>query len=278
MRAGPLSSPKVIELLNTYFVPVYVSNEDYGDDPAVSPEEKSERDRIFREAHKAELSVGSVHVYILSPTGQPIESLHVANAAKTATLVEKLQAAVDRLKTPAGSPVAPVRPQAVRPDAAKDALVLHLTARSQKPGGGWAEFPAENWLQLNAGDQQKLLPKQKVGVGDTWEPDQKVTAKMLVHFYPATENNDVRKNDIEERSLTARVISNEDASVLARLDGHLRMRHDFYHKQDGRVVDAILTGYMELDPERRSIKVFRLVTDQAKYGSGTFGVALTSGE
>jgi hypothetical protein len=277
MRAGPLSSPKVIELLNSYFVPVYVSNEDYRDEPAVSAAEKAERDRVFREARKAELSVGTVHVYILSPDGEPIDSLHVANAAKTATLVEKLQAAVDHLKTPPGSTVGRIRSQAVRPDVADGSLVLHLTARSQKPGGAWAEFPAENWLQLSSGDQQKLLPKDNV-IGDTWEPDQKVAKKLLLHFYPATENNDVRKNEIEEQSLTARVISKQNGVSLARLDGHLRMRHDFYHKQDGRVVDAILTGYMEFDPEKRSITMFRLVTDQASYGSGTFGIALTTDE
>ena len=275
MRAGPLSSSKVIELLNSYFVPVYVSNEDYRNEAGVPAAERAERERIFREARKAELSVGSVHVYVLSPDGQPVDSLHVADAAKTATLVEKLQTAVDRLKTPPGNPVARIRSQAVRPDAVEGSLVLHLTARSQKPGGAWAEFPAENWLQLSSGDQQKLLPKKNVDVGATWELDQKIAKKLLLHFYPATENNDVRKNEIEEQSLTARIISKQNGVSLARLDGHLRMRHDFYHKQDGRVVDAVLTGYMEFDPEKRSITTFRLVTDQASYGSGTFGIALT---
>ena len=29
MRAGPLSNDKVISLLNAYYVPVFISNEDY---------------------------------------------------------------------------------------------------------------------------------------------------------------------------------------------------------------------------------------------------------
>jgi len=59
MRAGPLSNPRVISLLNGYFVPVYATNEDYKDGGDAPPEEKNEYGRIFQEARQAGLSVGT---------------------------------------------------------------------------------------------------------------------------------------------------------------------------------------------------------------------------
>ena len=54
------------------------------------------------------------------------------------------------------------------------------------------------------------------------------------------------------------------------------MGHDFYHKPDGKVVETGLLGYVEFDPTKKRIRAFRLVTDEAKYGGGRFGVAIRS--
>ena len=48
-------------------MPVYLSNEDYAPKGAATPEEKRELRRIFSEGYAAKMSVGTVHVYILSP-------------------------------------------------------------------------------------------------------------------------------------------------------------------------------------------------------------------
>jgi hypothetical protein len=47
MRAGPLSNEKIIALLNAYFVPVYLSNEDYAKDGSASPGRESVSHAIF---------------------------------------------------------------------------------------------------------------------------------------------------------------------------------------------------------------------------------------
>src|SRR4051812_21440569 len=99
MRAGPLANAKVISLLNRYFVPVYLSNEDYADKGPAPAEEKALKQRIYHEAARAGLSVGTVHVYILTPDGgHPVDSLHVADAARADRLVATLQRAVDRFR------------------------------------------------------------------------------------------------------------------------------------------------------------------------------------
>src|SRR5687768_2239400 len=97
MRAGPLSQMPVINLLNSYFVPVYAVNEDYRKEGAKPKKEKAEYSRIYREALENKMSAGSVHVYLVHPSGEVFDSIHVADAAKESALEKRLQAAVQKL-------------------------------------------------------------------------------------------------------------------------------------------------------------------------------------
>src|SRR5687767_7401917 len=126
MRAGPLSNEKVIDLLNRYFVPVYTVNEDYSSRGSAPKEEKAERNRIFQAGHAAKKSVGTVHVYILAPNGDFLDSMHVAEAAKPKKLIELLERTVANLKLTPGQPVIKPRPQSEAPACEAGALVLHL--------------------------------------------------------------------------------------------------------------------------------------------------------
>src|SRR5713101_6193926 len=103
MRAGPLSNGKVIALLNRSFVPVYAVNEDYAPKGPASAEEKTERERIFKEGYEHHWSVGTVHVYVLRPDGHLFGTLHVAEAARSGTHLGRLEGADGA----AGAPIAP---------------------------------------------------------------------------------------------------------------------------------------------------------------------------
>ena len=130
MRASSLSNDKVIDLLNHFFVPVYLSNEDFAKGGCAPAEERKELQRIFRETLDAKRSAGSVHVYILAPDGKSFDSMHVASAAKVEKLVPMLEAAVAQHKLTAGRTCfRPARSRA-SPKTAPDALVLHLVARN----------------------------------------------------------------------------------------------------------------------------------------------------
>ena len=59
MRAGPLSNPQVIELLNKYFVPVTSANE----------LQDGDRYRIYHEFAAKKLGIGDVFVYVCAPDG-----------------------------------------------------------------------------------------------------------------------------------------------------------------------------------------------------------------
>jgi hypothetical protein len=267
MRAGPLSNSNIIALLNNYFVPVYVVNEDYARKGPAPAEEKAELQRIFKEGHAAKRSVGSVHVYILNPEGKLIDSMHVAEAAKPKVLTAMLQKNVDELKLRPGTPVAKVRPQSAPPVCAEDSLVLHLVSRSVDGRGAWTDFPVENWIILTADEQKALLAE---------EPDLAALKKVLTHFYPATENNDPSKNRFEQLSAAAKPIEPKNGKKRARLSGSFKMAHSFYHKDDGKTVDADFIGFAEYDPATSRIASLQMTTREARYNGGKFAVAVRS--
>ena len=273
MRTGPFSSTEVIDRLNAYFVPVYAVNEDYRDKGLATKEEKAEYTRIYREALGKKFSAGTVHVYVLNPKGEVIGTRHVADAAKTKELIPFLDEIVKTLGTKSGKSLSEPKAQSCPPEHPKGSLVLHLSARGLGGGGSW-DGTADNWIVYTPEETKKLLPAGAVEAGTAWDLDAKHAARLLVHVYPVTENNDPKKNEIREQSLRGKVIEFKDGVALARLDGRLVMRHDFYHKPDGKVVTTGLLGYVEFEPTTGKVRSLRLVTDGGTYGGGKFGVAV----
>jgi uncharacterized protein YnzC (UPF0291/DUF896 family) len=275
MRTGPFSSPAVINRLNASFVPVYAVNEDYTGDGNAPRDEKEEYQRIYREALRKKMSAGTVHVYVVDPKGEVIGTRHVADAAKTKELIAFLDEITARLGTKPGKPLVAPKAQSAPPEHPKGSLVLHLAARGLGGGGSW-DGTAENWVVYTPDEIQRLLSTGTVDAGTTWEPDAKLVARLLIHVYPVTENNDPKKNEIREQALTGKMIGVKDGVATARLDGRLVMRHDFYHKPDGNAVETGLIGYVEFEPATGAVRSLRLATDGATYGGGKFGVAIRS--
>jgi hypothetical protein len=264
----------VIELLNRHFVPVFTSNEDYRDNGAAPAEERAALQRIFQEGHAKGLSVGSVHAYVVGPDGHLLSSLHTAEAAKPQKLIALLEGAVTKLGTQAGPPVLKPAPPAA-PACEPGSLRLNLTARylerkgddytlTEDPGGGWAAVPGTDWITIPQAAWRALVPAG-IKVGDTWELPPTLTKPLLVRFYPPTENNDVSKNLIDSGSLSATMTARNGDLTTIRIDGKLRMRHDFYHKEDGRFVEATVVGFTEVDTKSMTVRSMNLVTDRAEY-------------
>ncbi|CAN5906456.1 hypothetical protein BH23PLA1_BH23PLA1_02620 [soil metagenome] len=276
MRAGPLSNPQVIDLLNRHFVPVYVVNEDYSKNGPAPDEEKAERLRIYREAREAGLSTGTVHAYVLEASGQTIDSLHVADAARDDRLIRMLDRAIEATGVRSGDgPVVEPRSISAPPEARTGSVVLHLTARGQ--GSSWDGFPSENWIVLGPDRLEGLLPVEDVEAVQSWEVRDDVAEAILTHFYPQTENNDVSTHRFDRRSLRGEIVEIKDGWVRARIKGDLRMTHPFYPgREDGNVVEARIVGLLDFEPGSRQVRRFLLTTDGATYGKGTLDVALRS--
>src|SRR5262249_5309901 len=140
----------------------------------------------------------------------------------------------------------------------------------------WGAYAAEDWIVLPRDEWARWLPQGAVQVGDRWNLDKDVAAKVLTHVYPSTENNDVATHRIDEQRLTATVLSVARGLVRARLDGKLRMKHPFYHKDDDNFVDASLVGILDVEPATKTIRALQLATTQATYGRMAFGVVVQS--
>lgn len=290
MRAVSLSNTQVISLLNRYFVPVFVSNEDYRESGCASAEERAELRRIHREGYAAGLSVGTVHAFVLAPDGHLLDSMHTVQVSKPELLVAMLERAAKKLGTPPGGPV--VKPEPPAPPAcAAGELRLHLVARYlerrggellpvENAGGNWSALPGEDWIMLGREQWKRLLPPGEVRVGASWTIDPKVAGALLAHFYPPTENNDLATNRIERATLSATLVSVTGHTARARLEGSLRMRHPFYHKEDANEAHATVAGYVDLDVAAKTIQRMAVATTEATYGSAhqelPYGVALTA--
>lgn len=287
MRAGPLSDAKVIELLNTHFVPVFISNEDYaGKQPAVPPDEVKAHQRIYHEALREKRDAGSVCVYLVAPDGDGFASLIVSEAAKPKRLQAVLEQAIAKHGTRSGKPLAEPRKQSQPPVLTADSLLLHLVSRYDRRGS-WAEFPAENWIVLTPAEWQKLLPPADGTNPPTWGIDAEVAGKLLTLFFPQTEvctfgkltdADGPYKHRLEEHKLGATLLSTRDGIARIRLDGRVRLRHKFYpnHEDEHRAVSTVL-GYMEIDTRAGKIKKFRLATSEATYAKWPFTVAVREG-
>ena len=156
MRAGPLSSPEVIDLLNGAFVPVFAVNEDYRDDGPAPAEEKAEYRRIYREALEAKLSAG-LGPRLRRRSRRPPDRFAARRRRGPARSARRDARARDAAAEADEGPDAGPAALALRaPPAAPGSLVLHLTARGH--GNSWDGFPSEDWIVLAPEQVKGLLP------------------------------------------------------------------------------------------------------------------------
>lgn len=286
MRAGPLSNPKVIAILNAYFVCVYTSNDAIPGDTETVKKEQAERQRIRVDFLKAKLGVGDVSPYLLKPDGTPHSRLSIGPACEKDNLLQLLEKCVADLKPAKGDPIVKPVPQSKAPEAPAGALVLSVVARKLAPKYSWNEFPSEDWMVLGRDQWQKLLPADGAKPGATYEIDKEVAAALLTHFFPQTEvctasedklfaPDGPYKHRLEKHALTATVLTQQEGTIRVRLDGHLKLFHKFYPGHDDQnAVTATVVGYIEVDAAKRKIVAFRLVTEQATYAKTPIGVAV----
>ena len=286
LRAGPLSDDKVIALLNGYFVPVYAPYSSEETASVVSTEEENEIQRIWRESLERKTGYGMVHVYLLEPaTGHPFDSIGVVKASVTNNLLDFLGKAVDRYKVKEGKPLVKPGRQVFPARVPPDSLVLHLTARDLgclKAGpaeprardcnvGSWREFAAENAIVLEKAEWSKLAPPSGAA---SWKVSDDVASKILVYFYPQLEANVVTNHRVNDGALKASVASTTKGIVRVRLEGSLSLKR--VQEPNSVFVEAPLAGYYDYDPSKRRILNFRLVTENGKCASRSFGVAVRS--
>jgi hypothetical protein len=278
LRAGPLSNPKVIELLNKYYVPVTTSNVDTGDRGTGPPAERTERFRIYGEFLAKKLGVGDVHVYILASDATAIVGMDIGNAMDSGKVMEVLSQVVSRLHTEPGLPAVTPHPQSLPPPGDADSMTFHLVSRHLPVGGGWNEYPAENWIVLKRSEWAQLLPSGDIRPRMSWEIPIPVAVKLAEWVYPQTEEV-LRENRsrVEIASLHFTLTALQQGVGRARIDGRFRLQHSPYPGRPSEVyADAKLIGYMDFDLAHSVIQRMRVVTTEATYATGEFGTSIVS--
>ena len=209
----------------------------------------------------------AVHVYVFGPDGKP---LHSIDPFKTSS--ENVNAA---LKSVANDlHLSPDRP-VVKPKAmsrplhmpAPDSVILHTTARDEIKGGVWREYPGEGWTIFPASSVASIL-----GQGERWDLPSGITHEILKNYFPVTEDGrNIDRNRIEVAELHAKVVSTQPASVIAQLDGKVKMwRHFYQGKGEPLLIEAKIAGYIEFSADRKTILRWRLATGNATFGPASF--------
>ena len=274
MRAGPLSQPRVISMLNKYFVPVYVSNEDYRD-PAITPDdERAQYEEVFEDAKDKGLSTGTVHVYILSPEGEVVDSRHVQDAERTPVLLKLLRRNADRFRLTAGRTLIQPSPQSEAPPGDDDDLVLRLVTRAARGQNPWSGM-TDDWIRIRKRDWTQLR-SPSTDAGHAWALPVEMAESLFTHVYPPSPNYDVATHSFRICQFSARFWKIEDGQHWVALEGRVSMEHDFFHGKKDRI-DAVLTGYARYDPnDEQTPPVLRMSSFSARYGDGRFDVLLYS--
>ncbi|WP_309707486.1 hypothetical protein [Armatimonas sp.] len=250
---------RVVTALNSLTVPVYLSND------LVKGAEHAALTRIHQEGYAKKLSVGTVHCFLLAPDGTLLDTIHVAKA-NPPRILEIIERGAQEQEILSGKPLISPQPSAL-PAASKNELRLHVVARylEKKPdgslgivtgaGGNWSALPGEDWPVFAVAERQALL-----------DGDRGVAERLVTHFYPPTENNNLAQNVIEALEWRAKKLPRG----VVQLSGSVTLKHPFYTKDDSRRVHAVFQGYA-------SDSRFELVTTQAQYENLPFAVAVQRG-
>lgn len=292
LRAGALSSDRIIARLNERFVCVYLNNQDYRPGGRAVLEEKAELERIREQVAVTAVKGHGNRVYLLGPDGKLVACEDGCKVASTQTLAPFLERWTGETTSNRGS-VVPPAVQSRPPQAGPDALVLHLTARYLQRRGNallplqplWGNktnyfmkaCPGESWIVLDAVRSARFLPTGNVSLGASWEVPPDLAEPLFRAMYPPTEDNDLSRNRIDEGTLKATVVAVRGDSARARLEGQLTMQHRFApSKDDNLFVHAELEGFFDFTPGQARIRSFRLVSTRAVYGKADFGIAVRS--
>lgn len=276
MRAGPLSDSKIINILNSYFVPVMLSTEDVFLATENRKEAIASYHSMFNEFSRAGKPVGSVHVYLFSPDGKPLDAISVGPACELETLTAFLKKNIQAVGVQPGPTLIAPKPLSAPPKLGRGFVSLHLTVRGDAVGD-WRQHPAENWIQLDPSEQKQLLGNPAAPLGASWKLDTLLTRKLLMNFYPATEDTNTKndRNQYEITEIVCRRITGPGGAPIVRMDGKLRMKRATQPTgRDVRDLYAYLAGYIKYDIKTAEILDFKLATQEAVFGEEGFSAGM----
>ena len=266
MRAVSLSKPSIIDLLTRYFVPAWVSIDDYGKERKSSAEYRA-WEEVRASAERQGLFHGTVTAYVLDSDGSVINSMDVGDALRPENVERMLDKVVkDRHLQPRNT-------QAVRASAAsvfpspqpkhRTGLLLHVWT-CYLPSSGENRGVGEDWVELTSSDWNPLAPPPGARVGESWDVPRRATDKLYRYFYPAVCVYNPSASRIHRADLTATLESATPDGMIVTLQGYVDLDHNGDKEDAGRVV-ARLQGALRYDPRERLITSFQMASEKAVF-------------
>jgi hypothetical protein len=260
-----LSDARVIALLTKYFVPAWVSRDDYQRDPR-GKDEQAELDRIDAERHRRGLEGGTVCVFVLDPDGSVLATQRVQLAYKPENLIPFLEKLIaDKKLTPRDAEAiraSTARPSAIKPKTEGGRLV-HVWTRCDQAGTN--RGLSHDRVELTAAEWKAFVPAADVRPGTTWSVPEKVAHKLFQYCYPPGPIWKVQDSKVRSGTLKASVVSVSSGKARVKLEGAMELSFPNTGKPtDGRIT-ARLMGEAQGDVEKQTLTSLALVSEQADY-------------
>jgi hypothetical protein len=265
MRVSSLSDARVIRLVTTYFVPVWLSRDAY-QQQAPPREEWTELQRIDQEQARRGLAGGAVCVFLLDPDGSVAAAQLVQKACNPDNLVPFLQECIDgshlRQRDTAAVNRTRAGPRALQPISGPDRLVLHTWTRYQdmQPNRG----TSQDWVEYTAAEWARLLPPPGLASGRSWRVPRAVADRLCERCYPPSPSWSVKECKVVDAQLDATAVPISLREVRVRLEGKLTLVHPAEGKETDRRVKADVLGYLRYDPTQKKITSFVLASREAE--------------
>ena len=275
MRMGPFSNRQISDYLNGFYVPVYVSNEDYRAGKFGTGNLKL-LEQVWQQASEKKLPHGTVHAWLLAPDGELKTSMHVMHAMKESVLQRMLTETVRDLKIKPGNTLFRPQSQLKWPEVSEEQLILHASSQYSDRDGP----TGDDTIVLDRNEWQEFLPPKAsdVTVRQEWRIGEELAQKILVHIYPYAPDWDTNPEQIAQCELTAYILPAKDGQsgpqVIVR--GFIRQQHNSQPGRDPLVVVAEIAGLVTPSSVVGGKPKILLTTGNAIYGARAFSSLIRS--
>ena len=265
MRVSSLSDERVIRPISRYFVPVWVSRDNYQLDPR-NKDEQVELERIDAERHKRGLEGGTVCVFVLDSGGEVLATQRVQLAYKPENLVPFLEKIIaDKKLTPRDAEAVratTAQPAAIEPKTEGGRLVHVWTRCDQK---GVNNGLSHDRVELTAAEWKTFAPAADARTGTSWAIPERVAHKLFQYFYPPGPHWKAKDSKVRSGTLKATLVELSAKEARIKLDGEMELSFPHTGKPtDGRVT-ARFVGVTHYDRKKEALTSLRLVAEQADY-------------
>jgi hypothetical protein len=264
MRVSSLSDPRINSLISKYFVPVWVSRDDYQLEDR-SKEEKAELDRLDAERRKRGLEGGNVCVFIVAANGDVLATQRVQLAYKPEEHLAFLRKIIADYKPEPRDAEAirasTAKPAEVKPKT-KDGRLFHIWTRLDR--GADNKTVTNDRVELTAAEWKTFLPTAGARVGASWTIPDDIAHKLYHNCYPPNPYWMTKDCKVLKGTLKATLSAVTDEVARIQLEGSMELSFPHGKPTEGRVT-ARFIGAARQDRKKQTLTSLALVSEKADY-------------